>query len=39
MPQMNDFVIKFVKIGLAMYYASERVRKPRDKIYPSYNSK
>ena len=36
---MHDFVLKFVKISLAMYYASEKKKKPKEKILPLYNNK
>lgn len=36
---MHEFVIKFVKISLAMYYASEKKKKPKEKILPMYNNK
>jgi len=36
---MTEFVIKFVKISLAMYYASEKKKKPKEKILPIYNNK
>ena len=36
---MTEFVVKFVKISLAMYYASEKKKKPKEKILPIYNKK
>ena len=36
---MTEFVVKFVKISLAMYYASEKKKKPKEKILPIYNNK
>jgi len=36
---MHEFVIKFVKISLAMYYASEKKKKAKEKILPNYNNK
>jgi hypothetical protein len=35
---MHEFVIKFVKISLAMYYASEKKKKSKEKILPLYNN-
>ena len=35
---MHEFVLKFVKISLAMYYASEKKKKPKEKILPLYNN-
>ncbi len=37
-PTMHEFVLKFVKIALAMYYASEKKKKSKEKIMPMYNS-
>ena len=31
-PTMQEFVLKFVKIALAMFYASEKKKKPREKL-------
>jgi len=36
-PTLHEFVLKFVKIALAMYYASEKKKKPKEKIMPLYN--
>lgn len=36
---MQEFVIKFVKIALAMYFASEKKKRPKEKILPLYNNK
>lgn len=36
---MQEFVIKFVKISLAMFYASEKKRMPKEKIRELYNNK
>lgn len=36
---MQEFVIKFIKIALAMYYASEKKKRPKEKILPLYNNK
>jgi hypothetical protein len=38
-PSLQDFVIKFVKIALAMFYASEKKKKPKEKVMPLYNQK
>jgi hypothetical protein len=37
---LQDFVIKFIKIALAMYFASEKKKKkaPKDQILPMYNN-
>ena len=31
-PTMQEFIIKFIKIALAMFYASEKKRDPKEKI-------
>ena len=36
---MHEFVVKFIKISLAMYYASEKKKKPKEKILPLYNNR
>lgn len=36
---LHEFVLKFVKIALAMFYASEKKKPSRDKIFPLYNNK
>lgn len=28
---MQDFILKFIKIALAMFYASEKKKKPKEK--------
>lgn len=36
---LHEFVIKFVKVALAMFYASEKKKRPKEKILPLYNGK
>lgn len=36
---LHEFVIKFVKVSLAMFYASEKKKRPKDKVLPLYNGK
>ncbi|EGR31584.1 hypothetical protein IMG5_106360 [Ichthyophthirius multifiliis] len=36
---LNEFLIKFVKVALAMFYASEKKKKPKEKNLPLYNNK
>jgi hypothetical protein len=36
---MHEFVLKFVKISLAIFYASEKKKKPKEKVLPLYNNK
>lgn len=37
---MQEFIVKFVKIALAMFYASEKKKEPKEKIQAiSYNNK
>ncbi|KAL4487004.1 hypothetical protein ABPG73_008863 [Tetrahymena malaccensis] len=37
-PQVQDYLNKFIKINLAMYYASEKKKKPKEKVLPLYNN-
>ncbi|KAL4446642.1 hypothetical protein ABPG74_005580 [Tetrahymena malaccensis] len=36
---LQEFVIKFVKVALAMFYASEKKKRPKEKVMPLYNNK
>lgn len=36
---LQEFLVKFVKISLAMYYASDKKRKPKEKVLPMYNNR
>ncbi|KAL4496244.1 hypothetical protein ABPG72_012981 [Tetrahymena utriculariae] len=36
---LQEFVIKFVKVALAMLYASEKKKRPKEKVMPLYNNK
>jgi hypothetical protein len=36
---LHEFLIKFVKVALAMFYASEKKKKPKEKNFPLYNNK
>jgi len=36
---LHEFVIKFVKVALAMFYASEKKKRPKDKVLPLYNGR
>ncbi|EAR92754.2 hypothetical protein TTHERM_00322980 (macronuclear) [Tetrahymena thermophila SB210] len=37
-PSVQDYLNKFIKINLAMYYASEKKKKPKEKVLPLYNN-
>lgn len=36
---LQEFVIKFVKVALAMFYASEKKKRPKERNMPLYNNK
>lgn len=36
---LHEFIIKFVKVALAMFYASEKKKRPKEKVMPLYNNK
>jgi hypothetical protein len=39
-PTMQEFILKFIKIALAMFYASEKKKKPKERMQPvSYLSR
>ena len=36
---ITELTIKLIKIALAMYYASEKKKRPKEKLLPLYNNK
>ena len=36
---LHEFLIKFIKVALAMFYSSEKKKRPKEKILPLYNNK
>lgn len=36
---LQEFVIKFIKVALAIFYASEKKKRPKEKIMPLYNNR
>ena len=36
---IQEYVVKFVKISLAIFFTSEKGKRPKEKILPRYNSK
>ena len=36
---LQEYIVKFIKISLAIFFTSEKSKRPKEKILPKYNSK